>query len=110
MHKQSTSKHKQSQLPPKQQPPVETDEERKKYFDRLYCFVAAGFASRLEVINEESLSDRYANSEDERMEDSARRAHLFTWHLMRQRDIAAFNEKVFAYNEDSSEPEDDGHE
>jgi hypothetical protein len=41
------------------------------------------------------------------VEDSARRADLFTWHLMRQRDIAAFNEKVFAYNAHSDESQDD---
>jgi hypothetical protein len=51
--------------------------------------------------------DQFANREDSRFEDSARRVHLFTWHLMRQRDVADFNEKMFAYNSDSDESQDD---
>jgi hypothetical protein len=92
---------------PKPSPPVETEEERKKYGDWLYGQVAQGFASRLEVIDEESGGDQFANREDSRFEDSARRVHLFTWHLMRQRDVADFNEKMFAYNSDSDESQDD---
>jgi hypothetical protein len=49
----------------------------------------------------------HANREDQRFEDQARRAHLFTWHLMRQRDIATFNEKVRSFNADSDESQDD---
>jgi len=92
---------------PKPSPPVETEEERKKYSDWLYGMIGAAIASRLEVINEESGGDQYANCEDDRFEDQARRAHLFTWHLMRQRDIATFNEKVRSFNADSDESQDD---
>jgi len=92
---------------PKPAPPVETEEERKKYADWLFGMVSQGFASRLESSEEESGCDRYINAEDQRMEDQARRAHLFTWHLMRQRDIATFNEKVRSFNADSDESQDD---
>jgi hypothetical protein len=79
----------------------ETAQERKEYFDYLFAKVGAAMSSELRILDEDgTYTDINAGREEQVFADAARRAHLYTWHLMQVRDFADFDETIASCNSD----------